>query len=82
MLLWLFGDCNTVLIVTVCLNYFQLEILKGVLVWKQSWKKFLNDKNHKNILILKDICPEYMTSGHHANGLKIAMTVNAQLSQD
>jgi hypothetical protein len=29
---------------------------------------------------MTDICPEYTKLGHHANGLKIAMTANAQLS--
>jgi hypothetical protein len=60
---------------------FSIRILKVFLKWKQFWKKFLNDKNQENLIILKDICPEYMKSDHPVNGLKIATTANAQLSR-
>ena len=35
----------------------------------------------KKFLIHKDICPEYMTLEHHANGWKTVMMANAQHSQ-
>lgn len=80
MLLLLFGGCNTVLIATVKHYYFKSEIFKRCFLrWKQLWKKFLDAKNLKKLLILKDICPEYLKLELHANGSKTVTTANVQL---